>query len=550
MDHTMKVALAAAACVLAGAAAQAQSTSGAMSLPGYTQVFFHDFPGTSLDTGVWPVDYGGTSSNGYFQWDPTDISVNNGLTITFAEKNGTWTTGGIDMGSHASIGGQSNGTIYGLFEFYAKINTRKQGVGPVLLLWPCDNAWPPEIDVLEAPNGNNEAFQTLHWGASNTQISTPTSMDPTQWHDYAVDWEPGQIVFYIDGKVTATIPASNGNDPNQCMVMGISGYIANPGDSWYGSPPTDATPSSFTVAWVRVSKPASDPAFPPVASSSGSPTTVPLSDAQQTAADLGIPAPMPLAPVDPTSADLATATAQMQSDIAAAQGSGKQITVAELGSANTAAAANDAGGGAPIATAPSADTTANGSSAPPAAATGGNSTPSEAGGNSETSTAISGPSTGSNAADIAAAISATENDGQPTCIAGNVCGRGNTDWNQYLWTSPGYDTLVGGRGKDVFLVDAARSDPSVEIVGWHPGDTLVLPGYVAGSSRISWSAATDAQGDIGATARIVLKPGGPTLRIAFVGLDVATAQMMHATITSWYTEKTPQWNAGALPALR
>ncbi len=76
--------------------------------------------------------------------------------------------------------------------------------------WPVSG----EIDILEtcgafSDKGNDVACGTLHWG-------TPTHVykgsgyvnldsDYTYFHTYAIDWEPGQITWYYDGKAINTL---------------------------------------------------------------------------------------------------------------------------------------------------------------------------------------------------------------------------------------------------------------------------------------------------------------------------------------------------------
>jgi len=45
------------------------------------------------------------------------------------------------------------------------------GIAMVLLLWPADNSWPPEIDFCEDDLGyRNKSTATLHWSAKNLQL--------------------------------------------------------------------------------------------------------------------------------------------------------------------------------------------------------------------------------------------------------------------------------------------------------------------------------------------------------------------------------------------
>ncbi len=40
---------------------------------------------------------------------------------------------------------------------------------------------------------------TLHYSATNQQVSSNITIDATQWHNYAVAWTPTGITAYIDG---------------------------------------------------------------------------------------------------------------------------------------------------------------------------------------------------------------------------------------------------------------------------------------------------------------------------------------------------------------
>jgi beta-glucanase (GH16 family) len=214
----------------------------------YTQVFYDNFSGNSLNSGNWPVLYGGTGSNGAFTWDHGDVQVNNGLTINTKNTGSGSTSGGISQGW--------TGGTYGLYQVEAKVNPG-QGTSPVIALWPDNNSWPPEIDLLEAPNGTGNAIMTLHWpgaGGSNQFQSIDTGVNVNGWHDYAVDWEPSSLTFYVDGK---QVWHTDQNVPSQPMGLSMSGFVAANNDSWIGGGPNGSTPSTvpLQVAWASISKP-------------------------------------------------------------------------------------------------------------------------------------------------------------------------------------------------------------------------------------------------------------------------------------------------------
>jgi beta-glucanase (GH16 family) len=109
---------------------------------------------------------------------------------------------------------------------------------------------------------------SLH-GPSTTPVDVPVSQDvalPTgadaDFHDYAVEWDPDDIVFLVDGKPTFQItPARRPlkyapwvwNHPfHMILNLAVGGLF--PG------PPDDTTPFPATIQadWVRVSVRAGD----------------------------------------------------------------------------------------------------------------------------------------------------------------------------------------------------------------------------------------------------------------------------------------------------
>jgi beta-glucanase (GH16 family) len=89
------------------------------------------------------------------------------------------------------------------------------GYEPIVLLWP-KGTWPAdgEIDMAEVLNSDRHgAGEFLHLGKSNRFIGhrIPNSVDFTKWHILAVDWLPGHITFWLDGKQRWTVKRKTGN---------------------------------------------------------------------------------------------------------------------------------------------------------------------------------------------------------------------------------------------------------------------------------------------------------------------------------------------------
>lgn len=106
--------------------------------------------------------------------------------------------------------GELFNTTYGYVE--ARISLpQTPGAWPAFWMLPQSTdiygGWPVsgEIDILETTGTQtNQACSTLHWGVPNHVYkgSGYTALDSeiSYFHTYAVDWEPGKMTFYYDGK--------------------------------------------------------------------------------------------------------------------------------------------------------------------------------------------------------------------------------------------------------------------------------------------------------------------------------------------------------------
>jgi beta-glucanase (GH16 family) len=105
---------------------------------------------------------------------------------------------------------------HGRFEFRARVPWGK-GLCPALRLLPLDDrdgGWAAsgEIDVMAiAGEKPNEVLNSIHFGSSFPARSLLTHVHPlpsgstvADWHVYVVEWEPGEIRFYVDEVLTCT----------------------------------------------------------------------------------------------------------------------------------------------------------------------------------------------------------------------------------------------------------------------------------------------------------------------------------------------------------
>jgi len=123
----------------------------------------------------------------------------------------------------------------------------------------------PEIDIVEYlgenPFGDEDAFQTYHFGDPNTRItrSAPTMITKRpdggiyadgEWHTYGVLWEPQLVIWYIDGvEVKRIFGPQVSRQP-----MNIVNYLVA-GSAWAPTPDiTDESlfPLQFEADYIRV----------------------------------------------------------------------------------------------------------------------------------------------------------------------------------------------------------------------------------------------------------------------------------------------------------
>ena len=169
-------------------------------------VWMDDFDGKKLNSKNWNYEihepgwvnnelqsYVESSKNTY---------VKDGYLIIQAIKNGSkYTSGRINTaGKHEFT--------YGRFEARLKV-PEGQGFLPAFWMMPADESfygqWPKcgEIDIMEVlGNQTDKLYGTLHFGEPHTQkqesYKLPKGNFSDEFHIFAVEWEPGEMRFYVD----------------------------------------------------------------------------------------------------------------------------------------------------------------------------------------------------------------------------------------------------------------------------------------------------------------------------------------------------------------
>jgi hypothetical protein len=229
--------------------------------------FSDEFNDGAYDWRKWPVSYGGgTGNGGAHRWENSQVSEWGGNLVVTNAFDGSWKTGGI-----ATTPNQWNpgfAQTYGRFEARARVEDG-QGTGGVILLWPADNGWPPEMDLMETPHDRAAVFN--HAPDGRVDGGAQWDLRSSDWHVYAVDWSANRLAYSIDGRtVWETTDASK--IPDEPMVFGLQGFVERSGSTWYGGAPTSTASTSMYVDYVRAY---SSPSPPPSTSPSPGPTPAP-----------------------------------------------------------------------------------------------------------------------------------------------------------------------------------------------------------------------------------------------------------------------------------
>jgi hypothetical protein len=215
-------------------------------LPGWHQTFAEDFAGGDLAS-RWYL-YNGQPGGDPAGWFSSKHVSQAGGMLTIgawrdASPNGhIYVSGGV---SNAKTFSQT----YGLYKIRFKID-RGYGIAYIVQLWPTDDHWPPEIDIVE-DNGKDRKMTsaTLHYGPSNTMLHQEIRGDFTGWHIGELEWSPGKLVYRLDGKQWWLI--ENPNVPSTPMSVAIQTQASKCSSTWLGCP-NSSTPArvNLQVDWV------------------------------------------------------------------------------------------------------------------------------------------------------------------------------------------------------------------------------------------------------------------------------------------------------------
>lgn len=244
-------------------------------LEGYNLLWSDEFDGDTLNEENWNRELRdpGWTNNELQEYTASEenIFVRDGKLVLKAvktEKDGKeyYTSGKVNSQNKRDF-------MYGKVVVSAKV-PEGQGLWPAIWMMPQDEQyygqWPKcgEIDIMEVlGNQVDVAYGTLHYGEPHAEQQgtvqlTDGSTFASEFHEYSVEWEPGEFRYYIDGEHYLTIndwfTAVQGEDEkpypapfNQPFFVQMNLAV---GGNWPGNPDetTDFDNAEFEIDYVRV----------------------------------------------------------------------------------------------------------------------------------------------------------------------------------------------------------------------------------------------------------------------------------------------------------
>ncbi|GEN52211.1 carbohydrate binding domain-containing protein [Halobacillus faecis] len=258
----------------------------------WSLVWNDEFLANEIDSDKWTYDIGnwivdengqgvaagwGNDEKEYYTDSSENSYTEDGHLVIKAKKEEEPITDEFGRYDHTSAKLKTKGLFskkYGKFEAKMKL-PEGQGFWPAFWMMPEDDVYGPwptsgEIDIMEAAGGDTSNIGgAIHYGEewpNNTYTAKDYHFsegeDFTDYHTYSVEWEPGEIRWYVDGELYQTLndwfskgtnqgdqyayPAPFDQEFYMILNLAVGG--------WYGGDPDETTefPGKMEVDYVRV----------------------------------------------------------------------------------------------------------------------------------------------------------------------------------------------------------------------------------------------------------------------------------------------------------
>lgn len=229
-----------------------------------------DFDGNTLDASIWNTchwwqeDGCTIGSNEELEWYlPEQATVSDGVLQLTAEpraisasdgKDYSFASGMVTTGPPAHEKAPKLAFTYGKVEARIRIPTG-QGLWPAIWLLPANEESRPEIDILEVLGHDAGRLRMrLHPKDREADSVGKKYVLPDGytlaggWHTIGVDWSPGKLVYFLDGRQVWQLVDEQVPDEPMYLVMNLA-----VGGSFPGAPDADTKfPAVFGIDHVRI----------------------------------------------------------------------------------------------------------------------------------------------------------------------------------------------------------------------------------------------------------------------------------------------------------
>lgn len=247
----------------------------AIQIDGYNLLWHDEFEGDKLNDKIWTkevreVGWTNNELQAYVDSDENVFVKDGNLVLKALDcKDGTYTSGKVNSQNKKDF-------QYGKVIVRAKTPEGK-GLWPAIWMMPQDESyygqWPKcgEIDIMEVLGDDvKKTYATIHYGEPHAEQQGTYVINnilkegtfSSQFHVYSVEWEPGEMRFFVDDKKILTVndwfTAVEGEDDkpypapfNQPFFVQMNLAV---GGNWPGDPDenTDFDKAEFLIDYVRV----------------------------------------------------------------------------------------------------------------------------------------------------------------------------------------------------------------------------------------------------------------------------------------------------------
>ena len=255
-----------------------EEDTSAIQLDGYNLLWHDEFEGDTLNENIWTREVrevGWTNNELQAYVDSTDnVFVKDGNLVLKAIQTDE---GGKKSYTSGKVNSQNKADFqYGKVVARAKVPKGK-GLWPAIWMMPQDEdhygQWPKcgEIDIMEVLGDDViKMYSTIHYGEPHAEQQGTYTIEnifkdgtfAMDFHDYSVEWEPGEIRFYVDDIEVLVandwFSAVEGEDDKPYPAPFDQPFFVQMnlavGGNWPGDPDekTDFENAEFMIDYVRV----------------------------------------------------------------------------------------------------------------------------------------------------------------------------------------------------------------------------------------------------------------------------------------------------------